>query len=135
MGKPKKVKPWTDKHTEEAIVRALELCVEAFKKRGALFSFSRPLCTSEASTRSQFAWVLACSCDDPRIDKEICRVRGLAEGRLVRVTVTEHRIVSERGLPVSICTDLAKHRETLATIREDGDREQHVRVTRIKRAR
>jgi hypothetical protein len=75
------MKPWGVEHSREAMIRAYEIGAELTRTdRGDAAYFMNGLAVrSEEGFRASL-WRF----DPARIDREVRRVRGLAEGRLVR---------------------------------------------------
>lgn len=77
-------KPWTEAHRREALRRTYEIAAEL---AGAGSPYARGL-AEDPFVASEDGWRgwLAAGIDAARINREVRRVRALAEGRLVRVT-------------------------------------------------
>jgi hypothetical protein len=100
--------PWTEAHRREAIRRIYELAAELSAENlcGAESMAKRALWYSEAA--ALWSAFLGSWFDADRVKREVRRLRGLAEGRLVR----------ERAM----------------TYRNKGGRHVCVRITRVRRA-
>lgn len=87
---PTKQQKWTYKHTREAIRRAYEIAATLGEinaeeiANGATFGAQ-----SERRYRDNLS---AAGLTASRIEREVRRLRGLAEGRLVRTTSTRHYV-------------------------------------------
>lgn len=81
------MKPWTEKHRREALRAMLMICYgHTFDRPGDVAPrstvFRVPV--SDADSEESFRAALATAMRPVRIDREVRRVRALAEGRLVR---------------------------------------------------
>jgi hypothetical protein len=85
-----KRKPWSEAHAREARRRTYELAAELAgdDRGGAAWLFVADVRES-ASYRGEELWreSLGSHFDPARVNAEVRRVRGLAEGRIVRETV------------------------------------------------
>lgn len=80
-------KPWTEAHRREALRRTYEIAAEIAAKDDS--NAAAWLCEGAAGyAQTEALWrsELGDHCDPARIDREVRRVRALAEGRLVRET-------------------------------------------------
>lgn len=121
------MKPWTERHRAEALRRTYEIIAEQADRSpaGRREQTVRVDVGSEDEWVDCLGWVL--DIDDPaRIDREVRRVRGLAEGRLVRWQGWQGttRDGGTMGRTASA--------ETAQRWKENGAKV--VRVTRIRRA-
>ncbi len=119
------MKPWTEAHRREALRRTYDIAAELTGAGGDFFPHISP---GNVETVRHFRATLAghARLDTARIDREERRVRGLAEGRLVREN--GWRGNSRDGSVLAWTTSPA----VAATWKSSGARV--VRVTRIRRA-
>ncbi|HSN16444.1 MAG TPA: hypothetical protein VLT61_17550 [Anaeromyxobacteraceae bacterium] len=117
---------WGPKHSLESDARSMEIAAEL--RRAGNVSASYGLACAPSATESDFRRSIGAAGLGPaRIDREVRRVRGLAEGRLVRET--GWRGTSRDGSTLAWTQDPATARRW----RETGARV--VRVTRIRKVR
>lgn len=148
---------WTDAHKWEALARLHELYVEIVRKHtGATRAMSLDGIADERRFREALQGAYVCGAaghpfDPARIDREVRRVRALAEGRLVREAAhVEWRVMSgrtvavrwyESGAPEGVHLDGPKAEERARayvaehSARYPEFRAVRVHVTRIRRAR
>lgn len=80
------MKPWTEAHRREVRARKHEIAAERERAYGHSTSVLISLPISEETWRDWLTY--SAGFDDARIEREVRRVRALAEGRLVRETKT-----------------------------------------------
>lgn len=128
-----KVGAWTEAHRREAYCRTWELAA-ALARDGRQMEATELLETPWNIAQREATWRadLGCAFDPARIDREVRRVRALAEGRLVRETRERWRIVdTTEGCHVTIWEGDQRP--------DDGEARDpwiivKVRVARIRRA-
>ena len=128
------MKEWTEKHQQEALRRTYEIAAElvgAGKVQEATYLVSNAgyYAGAEDSWRGDLADADGPAFDAARIDREVRRVRGLAEGRLVRETVREAR--DRHGDTRRTYPPGEIRREERALVASQGG--GIVRVTRVRR--
>jgi hypothetical protein len=132
-----KAKPWTEAHKREgygAVVRAAIEVAQAGDERRAKSILGAVLWSGASEAHLRDGLSEAYPDDHARVDREIRRVRALAEGRLVRETVW--RAVSRLG---DVSNDFQERAPLVAALRDAGrtreaNGDRLVRVTRIRKA-
>ena len=134
-------KAWTEAHRQEAFIRCFELCVRhAMNTPIDSLESSADFCSAQhvlaggyaniSTERGWRAWLRA-ACSEmkrDRIDREVRRVRALAEGRLVRETAW------------SVAVDNDPRRVTWPTLEKarkwrDDHAPEGARIVKVKRTR
>lgn len=124
-------RPWTEAHRREAHDRAYELAAELMREdrpRQAYELLEAPwnMAQEEATWRAD----LGCAFDATRVDREVRRVRALAEGRLVRETtwfVRYHNGTYSQTVPT--------REQAVEIVGKAKGRNEHSRIVRVTRIR
>ena len=87
---PSKKQKWTTKHAREAQRRAYEIAATLPEREGRALALDAEW--GAASERYYRSALDTAGLDEPRIEREVRRLRGLAEGRLVRTTSTRYYV-------------------------------------------
>lgn len=137
----KVARPWTDAHRREALRRTYEIAAEACEKRpsadirNGLAAMSYDVEAGEDRWRAALAQWL--QIDPARIDREVRRVRALAEGRLVRETDTRYVVARSDGeRPASFMASIGANDYARSPERPKAHTYKVIRATttRIRRA-
>lgn len=130
-----KPKPWTAKHKAEAQRRTYEIAA-TLNPLPAIDLAQAALWGAQCERRYRDNLSNA-GFDAPRIEREVRRLRGLAEGRLVRETAWRVRYLAHAGAFGSVTVDLTREEAMSARDRmrsESGWDGVVVRVERVRRA-
>lgn len=127
-------KPWIEAHRREALRRTYEIAAEMQPYEAAwLTQGAESYAKNEVAWRNNLSDENSAALSVGRIDREVRRVRALAEGRLVRETTWRVEYPTGNN-DRSVWTNLADAREE-AKPNKWRVAARVVRVTRIRRAR
>ncbi len=132
-----KKKPWTEAYAREALMRTYEIAAEIVGAQSSADA-DTPADGAFADVESEAEWRKALHpyIEDARINREVRRVRALAEGRLAREPVKVEYQIVEGADHVIGKRPTRREAEALWTHlgRQRSERIRRVRVTRIRRA-
>lgn len=104
MARKKRTRPWTEKHQREALRRTYEIaaeCVSRGDDNGAVLVTNEPFaaCMFESRWRESLERIgVAEGFTADRINREVRRVRDIAEGRKVWEVVPRFAVVRSDGM-------------------------------------